>query len=84
MKLNIVDPETLYMHQAFGISLERRQELMTGLDRLMAGLKYKGPFRVSELMEAIAAMCNTTEELVLAVYHNSEFLTKSKDVYKFS
>lgn len=82
MQLNIVDHETMYTHVAFGVSDQRRQEIMKGLDKIMAGYWNKGPFKLSDVMVRIGEICNTTEELVLAVYHNAEWMEQNKQITK--
>ena len=82
MKLSIPYPMANKLHQAFGITEERSNEISDSLDKVGTALLKRltigevSDFSVAEHLGDIAALVDTPEELVYALFNHIRWLKK--------
>lgn len=74
MELQITNRDAPMIHEAFGISEERSNELCDHMDSL-AKTPHLKPRKLCETLQDIAAHCNTPEELVFCTITHIDYLT---------
>ena len=73
MQLKIVNPSAKSFHESIGISEERSNEICNYMTTAVESYPKGTKIYLSDLMQKIAAFCNTQEELIFAAYTHGRY-----------
>lgn len=78
VKINIVNPNSLDLGEAFGISLRRRDEIAKQLDKMAdtASTEQMRYVYLWQIIKEIEGGCNTQEEFIWALLNHIQWLAK--------
>lgn len=80
MKLNIINSKTAFLHEAIGMTEERRLELSKMMDGVGSVYRDIRPVPVHSILDYIASFCNTVEELVFCTFTHGIWLAKTNRI----